>query len=407
MRATRLSRTIIVGAAIALPCLAFAAPETPPGVSLKNAVENAFARSPAVRTMEARQEEASAARSSARSWIASNPTLGLSHRADQGNSLRDQRETEASISSSIWLPGQKSARETLAARSSDEASAHLLLSRLAVAGEVRTRLWEAAAARATLQEKQDHLHHMEDLAEEVQRRVAAGDLARSDGLLAQQEVLAAKVEVSMARTRASEAMARYRVLTGMSELPPLDPEPLQAGTERGNVRLAAARATEQRAHAALRLAEASRSGPPTVAISARREEEALLREPIRSIGVALQIPFGTKSRNRPAEALAHTTIATAAAEAAEASASAEADIQTAREHIDNATMALAAARARAEALHEHTALLDKAFRLGERGLAELLRSRALSHEADIAVGQQQVALGLAHAQLNQALGILP
>jgi outer membrane protein TolC len=142
-------------------------------------------------------------------------------------------------------------------------------------------------------------------------------------------------------------------------------------------------------------------------LSVRREDERLLREPVNSIGVALQIPIGTAARNRTVEAQAQTVIATAAAEAAEVQANAEADVEIAKERLANARAALETATARATALHEHTALFEKAFRQGEKGLAELLRSRALTHEADVAVAQQKVALGHAHAQLNQALGILP
>lgn len=408
MRARRLS-LYIAGAAIALPCWASAAPPAPTatGTTLKQAVENAWLRSSTVRTLEARQDETAAARASAQSWFAANPVVGLSQRTDQGSTERNQRELEISVSSSVWLPGQKSARETLAARSTDEVVAHLVFTRLAVAGEVRTRLWEAAAAQATLTERQDHLHHLEGLSDEVQRRVKAGDLARSDGLLAQQEVLAARVEVANARTSAAEALARYRAFTGLPELPALDPEPLRDLNQDMNPRLAATRATEQRARAALRVATATRAAPPVIALSVRREDERTLREPTRSIGLALQIPIGSQARNRPAEAQAQTAIATAAAEAAEAQANLEADVSIARERISNVSLALDAANARADAMHEHTALLEKAFRQGERGLAEVLRSRALTHEADIAVGQQKVALGLAHARLNQALGILP
>jgi cobalt-zinc-cadmium efflux system outer membrane protein len=408
MRTCRLS-FYLAGAVLALPCWVSAAstPPTAPGITLKHAVESAWQRAPAARTLEARREEVLAARTNARSWLASSPTLGLSQRADSGASERDHRESEISMSSSIWLPGQKSARETLAARSTDEVAAHIGATRLAVAGLVRSRIWEAAAAEVKLKEKQDHLEHLEGLADEVQRRVKAGDLARSDGLLAQQEVLAARIEVTNARTAAAEAMARYRVTTGLPSLPPLEPEPVHDAPVSAKPRLAAARSSEQRARAALRLAAATRSAPPTIALSVRREDESLLREPVNSIGVALHIPIGTAARNRSVEAQAQTVIATAAAEAAEVQASADADIETARERLANARTALDIALERATALHEHTALFEKAFRAGERGLAELLRSRALTHEADVAVAQQKVALGLAHAQLNQALGILP
>jgi len=402
MRTCRLS-FYVAGAALALPCWALgAAPAT-----LQQAVESAWLRAPAARTLEARQDEVAAARANAASWLAANPAIGLSQRTDQSGSERAQRESEISLSTSIWLPGQKSARETLAVRSTAEVAAQLGATRLAVAGLVRSRMWEAAAARVTLEEKQDHLHHLEGLAEEVQRRVKAGDLARSDGLLAAQEVLAARIAAGSARTSAAEALARYRVVTGLPELPALEPEPLRESDAPANLRLAAAQASEQRARAALRLAQASRSAPPTIALSVRREDERTLREPANSIGVALQIPFGSAARNRGVEAQAQTAIATAAAEAAEAQAMAGADVDVARERLANARTALDDALARANALVEHTALFEKAFRQGERGLADLLRSRALTHEARVALAQQKVALGHAHAQLNQALGIIP
>ena len=403
----------LAGAGLALQCVAGAAPPTPPTMplsvdtTLQQAVDSAWRRAPVARTLEARQDEAAAARGLAGSWLAANPILGLSQRNDTGASGRDQRESDLSVSTSIWLPHQKRARETLAERSAEEIAAHLGATRLEIAGLVRSRLWEAAAARVMLDERQGHVQHLEQLAEEVQRRVKAGDLARSDGLLAEQEVLAARVQVLHARTAAADALARYRVLTGLPELPALEPEPLHDTDAPANPRLQAAQASEGRARASLRLAEATRAAPPTVALSVRREDERTLREPARSIGIALQIPLGSAGRNRSIEAQASTVIATAAAEAAQAQASAVADIEVARERLANARLALATAGARAVALHEHTALFAKAFQHGERGLAELLRSHALTHEADVAVAQQRVALGLAHASLNQALGILP
>lgn len=398
----RVIRQWIIAAAIAAPFAATAAP----GATLHSAVEGAWLRSVAARTLEARQGEADAGRATARSWVAGSPTLGLSQRSDRWTGKGDRRESEVSLAAPFWLPGQKAAREALAATSTDELSALTLEARLAVAGEVRARLWEAAAARETLAERTDHLHHMTDLAEEVQRRVTAGDLARTDGLMAQQEVLAAEIALTQAATKASEALSRYRLLTGMAELPALEPEPLAGGTP-DSLRLAAARASERRAQAALRLAEATRSAPPSVGLSYRHEQEGGLQGPDRSVAIALQIPLGSQARNRPAEAQAQTQVATAAAEAARAQASVDADIALAHEQLANVRAALEAATKRALALREHTTLIEKAFRQGERGLAELLRSRVMSHEADIAVRQHRVALGSAHAQHNQVKGILP
>ena len=243
----------------------------------------------------------------------------------------------------------------------------------------------------------------------MRRRVAAGDLARSDGLLADQEVLAAQGDIFQAKGRLREAMARFQLLTGVAELPPLEPEPEPPAPPvmADHARLRAAEASEQRARAAVGLASASVQGAPTVALSMRRERDSAVTNADRSIGIAVHIPLGGKVRNRPAETLAATQLATAAAELSEARASIAIEQSQARSQLDYAREALLAATARAGLMREHTALFEKAFKQGERGLAELLRSRTLSHEADVAVRQQRVALGMAHAQLNQVLGILP
>lgn len=379
-----------------------------PSPTLHALVESAWQRSPLAQTLGARQQETKAASDLAASWLAAAPTLGVSDRSDRWTDQRSARETEVSLSAPVVLPRQHGARRQLAERAGEENDAQLRQARLAIAGEVRTRLWEAAAAREVLAEKNDHLHHLEELAADVDRRVKAGDLARSDALLARQEVLAATTDRVLARGRAGEALARFRLITGAPGLPDMAPEPLpveKSATD--HARLRAAQATETRARASVELASASRQAPPTVALSIRRERDGIVPGVDRSIGIALQIPLSGTLRNRPAEALAGTQLATASAELAQARAIVDADLALAQDQLANARAALDAAAARAAALHEHTALFEQAFRQGEKPLADLLRSRALTHEADVAVRQQRIALAQAHAQMNQASGIIP
>ncbi|GGY86001.1 TolC family protein [Pseudoduganella plicata] len=384
------------------------AQSAPAAPTLRALVEAAWQRSPLAQTLMARRHETAASRDLAASWLAAAPTLGLSERSDRWTDRRNARETELSLSAPIVLPGQHGARRQLAERADQELDAQLLHARLAIAGEVRARLWEAAAAREVLAEKSDHLHHVEDLADDVDRRVKAGDLARSDALLAKQELLAATTDLALARGRAGEALARFRLLTGAAALPDMEPEPLPAATTAtDHARLRAAQAAATRARAAVELASASRQAAPTVALSMRRERDGIMPDADRSIGIALQIPLSGKLRNRPAEALAGTQLATASAELAQTEAIVDSDLALAQDQLTNARAALDAATARAAALREHTALFEHAFRQGEKPLADLLRSRALTHEAEVAVRQQRIALALAHSQMNQASGILP
>lgn len=127
--------------------------------------------------------------------------MGLSQRSDRWNDRNGVQETDISLSAPVWLPGQKSARQALAQTSSDDLEAQIASARLARAGEVRERLRAVAAAREALTEVQDHLHYLEGLANEVLQRVRAGDLARTDGMLAQQEVLASQGAVAAAQAK--------------------------------------------------------------------------------------------------------------------------------------------------------------------------------------------------------------
>ena len=395
---------LLLSAVLTVP---FAANAAPPPTSLQALLEQAWLRSPAGRGLAARQGEIDAARDLSGSWIAGNPVLGLSQRSGLGNAQDSVREAEVSLSAPFWTPGQRSARRSLADYSAIELQAHIRKMRLDIAGEVRTRLWDAASAQALLEEKEGHLHHTEELGEEVWRRVKAGELARVDGLLTDQELQAARIAVEQAKAQALMSMSRLTIFTGSNAPLPLEPEPLAAAASTPDARVAAAQATESRTQAALRLARATRSAPPTLSLSVRNERDRLLGAPERSIGVSLHVPIGSAGRNRPAEAQARTQIAIAAAEAQQTTDVTLAELELAGRQLEHARAALEAAHARVNAMREHHLLIEKAFRLGERGLADLLRSRALAHEAQVAQRQQQVALGRAHAQFNQASGVLP
>jgi cobalt-zinc-cadmium efflux system outer membrane protein len=405
MRAYYLIRRICMLSALALPSPMALSQAAPPG--LKADVDAAWQRSPQGRTLEARRDETLAGREAAQSWIAGSPSVGLSQRSDRWTDRSGVRETDISLSAPVWLPGQKSARQALARTSSDDLEAQIASARLVIAGEVRERLWAVAAARVALTEVQDHLHHLEGLYEEVNRRFRAGDLARTDELLSRQEVLSVQGSVAGAQAKLQEAQSRYTALTGQPEIPKPELEPLAAVQNSPHPRLLAARSSLGRAEAAHKVVTATRSDPPTVGVSMRREQDSFAGGNNRSVGIAVQIPFGTNARNRPLEAAALTQIQTAAAEAAQTESVLQGDVDLARKQLATAEQARETAGSRAALMREHTQLIEKAFRLGERGLAELLRSEALSHEAGIAVHEQQIAVGLARARLNQALGVLP
>ena len=399
----------VAGLAFILPSLAAAQVAAPsaPQPSLHAMVENAWQRSPQARALVARQGEAAAAQDLAGSWLAASPVLGISQRNDRWTENRGARETEVALSSTVWTPGQKSRRTQHAQAYATELEAQLQQARLEIAGQVRMRFWQAAGDREVVIEKEDHLEHLQELALDVERRVKAGDLPRTDALLAKQEVIAAQSSVIAARATARAALSRFTVLTGLTELPPPVPESVPSSDVPVPVRLQAAQAAEQRARLAIAAATALPSAAPTIAISMRRERDGVLAPNDRSIGISLQIPLAGSLRNRQLAAGAVTQLASASAELAQTQAEVAAELVVAQDRLRDAEQTLELAEQRAAAAQEHTRLLDKAFALGERPLPELLRSRIQSHEAQLDVRHLRVALGQARAELNQALGIIP
>lgn len=405
MRIHCLIRPVFIAAVLALGSAA--AHSQTVAADLKAAVDAAWQRSPQARTLEARRDEVQASREAARSWIAGSPSVGLSERSDRWTGREGARERELSLAAPVWLPAQASARRAEAEANAAELDAQIADARLTLAGEVRERMWAVAAARESLAEAQNRQQYLDATADEVARRVQAGDLARTDGMLARQEALAAKSAVAEARLKLREALLRFTSLTGLRDIPPPAPEAVPAAPADPHPRLLASRAAVLNARAALDVLNKTRSEPPTVGVAYRRERDAFGSAPASSVTLGVEIPIGTAARNRPLETAARTRLETASAEAAQLETTLQADIDLAREQVAASEETFAAAVSRAALAREHAQLIEKAFRLGERGLAEMLRAQSLLHEAETAERQQRVAVGLARARLNQASGVTP
>ncbi len=405
MRAYLLIHPLFFAAALAIAS-PVALSQSVPG-DLKAAVDAAWQRSPQARTLQAKRDEIVAAQEAARSWVAGSPSVGLSERSDRWTERAGTREREVSLSAPVWLPGQVSARRTQADASADDLEAQIANLRLSLAGEVRERLWAVAAAKENLAEALNHQRFLGATAEDVLRRVNAGDLARTDGMLARQEALAAKAAVVDAQLKVREALVQFSTLTGLPDVPAPTPEPVAAVPKEPHPRLLASKTAIQNAQASLNVVNKTRSEPPTVGVAFRRERDGYAADSASSVTVAVQIPIGTAARNRPLEAAARTELEKASAEATMTEASLKAEIELARERVAASEEAFNAASSQATLARQHAQLIEKAFRLGERGLAEMLRAQSLLHEAEVAERLQRVAVGLARARLNQALGVTP
>jgi outer membrane protein TolC len=379
-------------------------------VTLRTALDAAWQRGVAAREAEGQRRRADADRISANRLWAAAPTLELSHRDDRLQSNAGRRETEVGIAVPLWLAGQRAARSGSADAAIAQAQSAEQVARLRMAGELREVAWLIAGLQAEARQAELQATALRQLADDVDRRVRAGDLARADSLAAQAELLAGSAASADALQRLQLAQARWTLLTGLTALPALadTPAPDMAPVDGAAhpERVLANQSTEL-ARKRLELVRHSRRDAPELSVGVRQDMPGRGEASQGSFVVGLRLPFGTDDRNRPLESAALADLDIAQVNEQRLHERLESDIATAREALRSAQLQLDAATGRAQLLRERAALIDKSFRAGETPLPDLLRALATAAEADSAAARQTAALGLARARLQQALGLLP
>ena len=402
--------SVLLGAAPATAQAPVPSSFLPAGVTLGHALEAAWQRAVQARESDAQARRARAEQTAASSLWAAPPAVELNHLNDRAHSNAGRRETEVGLVWPLWLPGQRDARAAAADAESKLADAATQAARLRLAGQVREAAWKLSAAQAEAASVAAQARYLQGIADDVQRRVQAGDLARADALAARAELLEARSAQSDADQRVQAARAQWKTLTGLEAMPRLQPPPAASLSdmpteEHPELRLAAQ--AVERARKRLDSVNLSRRDPPELSVKYREESPGFGEAAQRGIGIGLRIPFGTDSRNAPLQAAALGELDVAEATEQRLRERQDADLALARSALQSAAQQLDGTRDRAGLLRERAQLVDTSFKAGETSLPELLRAANAAAQADAALARQQAALGLAHAQLQQALGLLP
>lgn len=379
------------------------------GTSLREALDAAWALSPAARSADSRRAQLQARERAASSWINGSPSALLAQRSDRFNNNSGLREYEAELELPIWSPGVRAAaqRELAALRLGFEPQQ--LVARLKLAAEVREAAASVAVARTERDLAQRKHSEAQTLAQDVERRVRAGDSARVDGLQAQSLVQ----QAASGREQAQQALTRLQnqwlALTGLTAVPSLD-EPLPSAnpvTGPDHPALQAAQTRVQAAQAALELSETDKRDPMSVGVGITRERSAFGAASENSLRLALKIPFGTDSRNAPRIAAARAELDAAQTELDAIQRQVQTELASALAELDAARRTQASMAERARLGQEVQTLVAKAYSLGESDLPTRLRADSEKFEADLSLARARVGLQRAVSQLNQALGLLP
>lgn len=373
-------------------------------VTLADQLAEAWRLHPEARALDARIEILKAGHAQAASLLAAAPSVAFSYRGDELASDHGQREFEAALDLPLWLPGQRDAARNAIASEWAAVDAARAALRLKLLGELRERNGALRRAQAERELSRIRLTEARALEADVERRFKAGALARTDVLAAQLETLAVTRELT-AREGAVELARSQLAAIGGGEQPP--PAESLADASTGHPEVSLRRAELAAARDRFRAAQLDRRDAPEVSLFGRRERGDRLSAYEASLGVRLKLPLASDVRNAPRLARAHGEAETAEVRWQYAQRLTEAGIEQAKAALEAARQALSLARQGAAVSAENHRHQRRAFELGERDLATLLRAKALADAARQEVVRAEAEVDLAIARLNQAQGVMP
>lgn len=395
---------ILILSAVATVLHAEPIPPTLPAV-----IQAGVARVPDMSVSEAIRGQSQAIRDQASSLFADDPALMLRHETDAANSDTGYRQWEGGLAMPMWLPGQRDRRFKVADATERQADAFGRLYTWQVTGRLRELLWSIRIAEAELDLARNALQSAQALEANVARRVQAGELARTDLILARKETLARDIELASAQSARDMQLQHYQHLTDMSVLPVDIAEIAMTGTEIPADHPALRSAQETLAHAGAereRIRGERRTNPVlTVGGKADRPGTGLSYD--NALFVEINLPLGTKRQAGVRNADAERGYAEALAALTRTQMELEHELHAAFADQSLAARAAQLAERQKTLATEGLQLMQRAFELGESDLFTLLQTRAQALTAERDFKMRRLERGRAAARINQALGVIP
>ena len=414
MNSFRSFRSYTAGALVALLCVGNIQAQAAP--TLREALDAAWALAASQRSLPQRSAELDARVRATNAWAAGPPTVTLAHRTDRLSGNSGLRELEAELAVPLWNTRTRSASRSQIDADRALLERQLTASKLKLAGEVRELAAQAALARTEQALATRKLAEAITLAQDVERRVRAGDVARVDSLQAQSVVQQANVSLVQAQAAISRVQSQWQALTGLATVadPATDSVPPNSSLtitldaiNPDHPALAAAASHTQAARSRLSLAEADRRDPMELSVGSTVSQSVFGASLETSLRVAVKIPLGGDIRNGSRIAAARAELDAAEAEGDAVTRQVSADWVAARADVVAARANEEALQARAKLSDEVQALFAKSYRLGESDLPTRLRAENERFEADLALGRARVETQRALSRLRQSLGVLP
>jgi outer membrane protein TolC len=378
--------------------------------SFVETVRQSVERHPGLALIDARKKVEAGYRDLAGSVFSGDPSLEGSASGDTLGTDNGYEEYVVGVSVAMWLPGQRSAKESIADNLGLQADAEKRRLAWEVTGEVLERAWSLRIAETDLKQSMKQWAAARALVQDIQHRYEVGELSRNDLLLAQQDLIDAESTYQNAVNSMQNARLSWRNYTGLDKLPEdlesysgQNPDPditrhPQIAAALSRARTAQARASDTRGQ---------RRAAPVISLYTKRDRGDREVEYTDSIGIGFSLPLGTRAHAAPAIAEAESELTAAQAETGILKRQLELSIAEAGQELARANRQLELARQKEEFSRSRMKLAQRAFELGEMDLYQLLLARRQSNEATRNLKLRRLEKERAAARQTHISGVIP
>ena len=379
------------------------------GLTLRDAVAAAWERLPGRAAIEGRRQAAAARFGAAGAFLPNAPYASAGYVNDQVGSGQRYITYSGEVGTPVWLPGQGTASQNVAQADLASIAAEADAAHLALAAQVLDLSSQAALAANTRDVARRRLATTQALATDLNRRFRIGENAQSDALAADADASNARLALADAEAQLAAARAMLAAVTGSEAVPSLA---VAAGAGPGSApeahpRLVAARKAVEAAQAAMRLTRIESRDSPTVGVQGIHEKQGAGQPYDTRFGLVVRFPFATEARNAPLLAAAQSGVTAATTQLALAERQVTAERRQAEALLLGARQGSEAAARAATALGTRRGQVERAWRMGEMPLIEVVRANALAFDAELARDKARTTLGTTQQRLRIAQGVLP
>ncbi len=381
-------------------------------LSLAQLVDLTLEKYPDSQWLDSLENEAAAIKQRGNSWF-SGSALAF-YRFQEASSLH-LHYNDATVQVPLWNVGQRDAQQRVGDKAQVDSSMQAAATKWRVAGLIRAALWDISLQELRQQQTQIELTTAEQLANDVKRRVQAGDLAESDSLLAQTDVLQKRSVLTLAEAEVMHARKRYNSITQSTKIPANYQETLAKPREiqPSHPALQAINSQIERKQAELEALHLVGSGQSSVVMGFNSDRYTAgkggkeISNNLESLSLGITVPFGGEAHLAPQTAALNVELNKLRAERDQLFRDLEQAHHEAEHNLQVNQAELVITNELKTVAEKHLKMTQLSFSVGEIDLIDVLKIQSQTQLAVLNAKERAIMLQRDVAFYNQSVGLLP